>query len=304
MHPYCALKAKWTMVVSKASGIGSRMFCPKHSSGVNETNDVRVISLAKRNPDSPSGRPKKIQRRIAKTTLDSKNDGNEEQEKREKIQRRRDVLARFVLEEADIASDQDMDGDSAEEAEARRIEDEEGLSQDSFINDNVDLTQHFSQDELGEVDPDAADGQVDYSHRALDAQRALQNQFSTPLFNRRMRGQGHEESSVPSSQRGLGQMHFIRSVLEHHRQGGDAEEIEQLYHQLEQEDGASPAASSAADWTVASQNREASNTATRPQIPSNGAGTSLTAEQLARIEANRQEALRRRAQRQQSGVQN
>ena len=30
-------------------------------------------------------------------------------------------------------------------------------------------------------------------------------------------------------------MHFVRSVLEHHKNGGDADEIERAYQQLEKE---------------------------------------------------------------------
>ena len=33
----------------------------------------------------------------------------------------------------------------------------------------------------------------------------------------------------------LGKMHFVRSVLEHHKNGGDADEIERAYQQLEKE---------------------------------------------------------------------
>jgi hypothetical protein len=87
------------------------------------------------------------------------------------------------------------------------------------------------------------DGRFNFSHRALDAQRTAQNLFNTPCFNRSMRHQGSDASSVPASLRGLGQMHFIRSVLDHHREGGDSEDIERLYQQLEQY-------GSPADWST------------------------------------------------------
>jgi hypothetical protein len=51
-----------------------------------------------------------------------------------------------------------------------------------------------------------------------------------------------EDESTPqsadSSQRGLGNMAFIRSVIDHHKKGGDADEIENEYHRLAQEGGA------------------------------------------------------------------
>ena len=43
--------------------------------------------------------------------------------------------------------------------------------------------------------------------------------------------------SPASTQRGLGSMHFIRSVIQHHERGGRAEDIEETYHQIAQADG-------------------------------------------------------------------
>ncbi|KAL3915808.1 MAG: hypothetical protein SGILL_005469, partial [Bacillariaceae sp.] len=300
IHPHCALAANWTIVIPKTSGCNQQMYCPQHTNRVVETNDVRVISSAKLKRNCSDGRPKKIQRKALQPVAEPDKESDEDEEKKERRKRRRDVLARFALEEAD-ASDYD---DADEEAEARRIEEEEDFSQDSFINDNAQLSQHFSQDELDVVDPDAAGGQIDYSHRALDAQREIQNQFGTPIFNRRMRGDGDGSQSVASSQRGLGNMNFVRSVLEHGRQGGDAEEIERMYNQLGQEGSTSPAASAREEWASQSPDLVASNTAAEYHPSGNIEGSSLTAEQLVQIEANRQEALRRRAQRQQNEAQN
>ena len=70
------------------------------------------------------------------------------------------------------------------------------------------------------MDPDRDD-----EHRALDSEREMKGMFATPMLNRQMLrggdGRLSDASSVPSAMRGLGQMHFIRSVIEHHRQGGD-----------------------------------------------------------------------------------
>jgi hypothetical protein len=60
-------------------------------------------------------------------------------------------------------------------------------------------------------------------------------QFATPMMNRLMMRQSDTPASAPDSDKGLGRMHFIRSVLEHHRQGGRAEDIEEVYQQLEKD---------------------------------------------------------------------
>ena len=150
----------------------------------------------------------------------------------ENLKRRRAAASIFVLEEAEIDSGEDSDGDDEDEA-LRRLEDDE-LSHDSFINDATELTQHFSQDDLALVDADAA-AEVIFQHRALDVEREREHQFKTPVLNRRMNRVGDSPLSS-SSQKGLGNMHFIRSILEHHRQGGRCEEIEEYYRQLAKDD--------------------------------------------------------------------
>lgn len=273
-------------------------------------------------------------------------------------ERRRQGLARFVLDEADVGSDQDAD-DEDEENDVRRMEEEaERCSQDSFINDNAVLTQHFSQDHLDHDDSDAApapDGDApehhgdvrgQNPHRELDAKLERESLFRTPRFNRRMM---RPPGSSPSSERGLGKMNFIRSVLEHHRRGGDCDQIEAEYQRLEataaategpspsettafpgrrpdETTAAAPVTASASANATANSNRNAGTdpidltttmattarstptTATPGTGASSGgrvttgvgrakpAGSGLTAEQLARIEANRRAALRRRAQ--------
>jgi Fanconi anemia group M protein len=166
---------------------------------------------------------------------------NENTKKRKLMNRRRALLVRrFIDEEAGIDSDDDADSDD-EEDEIRRSEEQE-VSKDSFINDSFHLTQ-LSQDELARHDPDAC-SQDDNFHRAFDSERERQNQFKTPVLNRRIKHRGHTDDSwaqetpesAPSSEKGLGNMHFIKSVLEHHRNGGRAEEIESFYHRIERDE--------------------------------------------------------------------
>ena len=80
-------------------------------------------------------------------------------------------------------------------------------------------------------------------HRELDTERERMHQFATPILNRRMRLQkestinlSETPGSAPDSVQGLGNMHFIRSVLEHHRNGGNTEDVEEFYQQLEAKD--------------------------------------------------------------------
>jgi superfamily II DNA/RNA helicase len=136
----------------------------------------------------------------------------------------------FFDEEARIASDEDVDGDEGDEEHIRDIEEEEEFY-GGFINDSSQLD--FTQDALDKVDPEEEGG-----HRALDATRARANVFATPVLNRQVRQPAgarwsDAHSSAPSSLRGLGQMRFIRSVLEHHREGGEADEIEEAFRRLE-----------------------------------------------------------------------
>ena len=136
----------------------------------------------------------------------------------------------FFDEEADVCS-HGNDRDSEDETAQVEAMEEQELLESSFINDSSQLG--FSPDSLDRVLPD--DGA---NHQALDNERARAAQFSTPLLNRRMRGAGNRDSwleSAPDSASGLGNMHFLRSVIEHHKQGGGAEEIEQAYNHLVEE---------------------------------------------------------------------
>jgi Fanconi anemia group M protein len=387
IHPYCALDANWTIVRSSASTDKSSeysIFCPVHKDKACQlpSTKVRIIrkesSTHERNQNSnASPRPKKLHKKRDKASgrpsdptdrnlkafavgdsvlLPDSDEEESLESRRERLRkRRRQGLAKFVLDEAEIGSDQDR-GDAEEEEEIRRIEnEEEGYSQDSFINDNHVLTQHFSQDLLGEIDPDASfigsvgrpietpggNHSINHnSHRVFDALRDRENQLKTPNFNRRMmRPTQDSPSSTPSSAKGLGNMNFIRSVLEHHRNGGDCDQIEAEYQRLEASSTAASETNTLWEATrtttstnpnrsngcidlttppedgggssrtrdtnnrmignaytnVASNFRRRNSSLAQPQQPSSQSG-GLTAEQKARMEANRQKALQRRAE--------
>ena len=171
---------------------------------------------------------------VRRPVNESEDDHTTLQRKRERLARlqaRRLGAERFVLDEADIDADDDLEGDDEENAMLEALEDEEN-SHDSFINDATQLTQHYSDDELGQADPDASD-EFDFHHRNLDAQLDRENQFAAPVLNRVAIGGRCTDLSQTSSQDGLGNMHFIRSVLQHHQQGGRAEEIESYFRNLQ-----------------------------------------------------------------------
>merc|ERR1712238_572920 len=188
---------------------------------------------------------------------------DEDTKKKERLERRRQGMSRFALQEAEIASDEEGDD---EEEELQRLEAEgKSCSQDSFINNNPLLSQHFSPGgdatdttELFDYGTTACRNHAianDHDndnfhnhnnnhnyHRALDARREYDNQFKTPNFNRRMirqqqPGSSSSDTNASSSQRGLGNMNFVRSILEHHRQGGDCDQIESYYNGMDVAEG-------------------------------------------------------------------
>lgn len=263
IHPYCAInkiqEQCWTIVVvhpqNHDENSSAALFCPKHVDNANNfivlntrdgTGDplptIRVIQTRKiaQPKHKSAAQPKKLRSKRARNpSLPSQEEALIEdscclesfarQARLANMKRRRQAASAFVLEEAEIGSDDDMEGDE-DEQQLMDLENDE-MSHDSFINDATELSQHFSQDQLAEVDPDAS-GHIDFNHRAVDARRAIQQQFKTPVFNRRMNRPC--DSQFSSSQKGLGNMHFVRSVLEHHRQGGNAEDIEAFYRKMEQ----------------------------------------------------------------------
>ena len=216
-------------------------------------------------------------------------------------QKRVEILAKRRKKNKDVSKFFDI------EAEASGSEDDEdgedaGLSQDSFINDSSQLD--FTQDILDTLECDKS--QVSNSSGTLALHRRMmkeQNEtFATPILARNRNRS--TQLSLPSSEKNLGKMHFIRSVIEHHRQGGNANEIESEYHAImkeaatskSQESSVGSQPTSSPQMTDARSIREESqppsHPAQRPPIMASATKkTSLTAEQLVRIENNRKRAL-------------
>lgn len=150
---------------------------------------------------------------------------------------RREKARQFIDEEADIGSDEE--GDEAEAWELAVLE-EEDESMTSFINDSSQLG--FVQDQLaciemsggGRFSLSSCSANEDALHWRLDQQRAIDEQYATPFLNRKMQRDSLTPVSAPDSERGLGKLHFVRSVLEHHRHGGDAHAIEGCYQELQE----------------------------------------------------------------------
>ncbi len=93
---------------------------------------------------------------------------------------------------------------------------------DSFINDSSQLG--YTQDDLDRVNADSHTDDCDhgesyqYHHRQINHQKDLSDFWKTPVFNRRMlKATTNESQDSEPSQKGLGNMNFIRSVLDHHR---------------------------------------------------------------------------------------
>jgi hypothetical protein len=90
---------------------------------------------------------------------------------------------------------------------------------DSFINDTSQLG--YTQDNLDCVNADSVVENCEYGESSLHRQiyhlREMESQMKTPILNRRMRNPTVESQDSEHSQKGLGNMHFIRSVLDYHR---------------------------------------------------------------------------------------
>jgi hypothetical protein len=93
------------------------------------------------------------------------------------------------------------------------------LFSDSFINDSSQLG--YTQDDLDCANADAVvedcEREASFLHRQIFHQREMENQLKTPIFNRRMKNSATESQDSQHSQKGLGNMNFIRSVLDYHR---------------------------------------------------------------------------------------
>jgi hypothetical protein len=336
VHPYCAIAESglglWTLALVGSNPRCARdcaIFCPDHTVEADAFLSQRMETLRDIVPSVKviqTRQPSNVQRRSIKRIVkkdacpaageradSSASDKNssfdspssqellrKKKDKLDRLKKRRLLSAKFVVDEAKIHSDEDFEGDDGEENDLRLLEEEENMSQDSFINDSTALTQHFSQDEIGNIDPDASHN-IGYHHRSVDAQRVRENQFKTPVLNRQMRKMHDSQLSSTSSQKGLGNMHFVRSVIEHHRQGGDADEIEALYHQVENEESEqaenSPVAEIANGGKIimhcSSSDDESMKSQEKPK-----AVPSLTAAQKRMIELKRLAALEKKKKRQ------
>ena len=94
------------------------------------------------------------------------------------------------------------------------------LCSDSFINDSSQLG--YTQDDLDRVNADSHTDECDlgetYHYRQINHQKDMSDFWKTPVFNRRMlKAATSESQDSEPSQKGLGNMNFIRSVLDHHR---------------------------------------------------------------------------------------
>lgn len=197
---------------------------------------------------------------------------------------------------------------AASDSDSEEDEDENGLSQDSFINDSSQLG--FTQDDLDRlVCSDGVQKSSDQGsaslYRQVDMMHAHEDAFATPLLKRR--NPEHTQMSIPSSDRNLGKMSFIRSVIDHHREGGDADELEQGYHQIMKQNASltsQASASSHQDEPLQHQNITAENNQKKdakvrnpkPPVPPHN-NSKLTEAQRERIRLNREKALRIRQQR-------
>ena len=88
---------------------------------------------------------------------------------------------RFIDEEAESDSDEDIDGDDCNEVEIFRIEEEEAMA-DGFINNSSQLGD--TQDELRNSETGAAEGLI---HHAVKSEQERSCEFATPLLNCQLR---------------------------------------------------------------------------------------------------------------------
>jgi hypothetical protein len=189
--------------------------------------------------DTPVQHPKnaKQQRKRLRAALERCNSRNAEEDnvemvpEKERVRKRIEEKYRCKFLDGEAAND---DSDESDEDEALRLIEDEELSHDSFINDTSQLG--YTQDDLDCVTADAVlevcEPATPSLHRQIYHQHEVDNQLATPILNRRMRNTAMESQDTETSQKGLGNMNFIRSVLEYHRSGGDAEELEDEFHRL------------------------------------------------------------------------
>ena len=167
-----------------------------------------------------------------------------------RIEMRKRVGAAYFAVEANIDSEEDIDGDIAEERLVQDIEEDE-YENDSFINDSSQLGSF--RESL-----DVIDGSMSSQHtpitpriasegpsmyRQIDNDDGRSNQFRTPVFNRQNKSGmnsflsdslGSPSPNNDGALKGLGNMNFIRSVIHHHKEGGNAEELEKEYKKIQE----------------------------------------------------------------------
>jgi hypothetical protein len=227
-----------------------------------------------------------------------------EPEERRKKQKIETLAQRRKIQNAGVNFldiEAEVDGDDISEDEDDD-DDDHVLTHDSFINDSSQLG--YTQDELDKIDneidgslQDLRDGTNVTLHRQVDMMKEQEDVFATPILRRKKRSM--TQLSLPSSEKHLGQMHVIRSVIEHHRQGGDADELEREYHEILKSSGLHDTPDSQKSVDPSSNETTPNHPTCKPLIDKTSKMTTrsaLTAEQLERIQQNRQKALMIRQQ--------
>ena len=229
-------------------------------------------------------------KRAVAETISTQDKKKDKQSKVEKLAKRRKIgndILKFLDVEAEAGTDDSGDDEDEDEAE---------LSQDSFINDSSQL--EYTQDILDAFDADRSQrsdpADACALHRQVDMMKEQDDAFGTPMLNRNRNRDS--QLSIPSSEKHLGKMHFIRSIIEHHRQGGGANDLEREYHTIMRENGTSASQDSSSRGSTQHStpgpppNNENSLAAHRPPSVPTPKKPTLTAEQLERIERNRKNA--------------
>lgn len=196
------------------------------------------LESLKDTPDQRQKDTKTRRRKRLRPAAVRSDDGDERSESNKSPRKAKDRVKQRMV---DKYSNPFLDLEAANDDESDS-EDEEGLDDESsyggFINDTSQLG--YTQDDLDRANPDESiddfgndiESATDALHRQFDHQTNVAEQFKTPVLNRRMGAPSPGGLDTQSSQKGLGNMNFVKSVLEHHRRGGDADEIENAYNEL------------------------------------------------------------------------
>jgi len=119
-------------------------------------------------------------------------------------------------------------------------------TQNSFINDSSQLGYTLDSVDVSDKILSRSSTPVSFTDdktifRQLDNKRARLEQFATPMLNRNYRNKtkiisGYISENSPSymssGEWGFKGMNFIRNVIEHHKQGGTANDIEKIYNSI------------------------------------------------------------------------